>query len=340
MSKLFLITEEEKNRILNLHQIANSRQYLPEANIKKGTSGDPYEYMEKNGKYYFRNYKKGETKWIEAKNNQGKSIEKNIFKVKSNNTTTTDNGDKEIVLNNIKEASPQLSKQVKKQLNYMVNNGFLYDDRFTILDDRMSEVYAFDENYKLYKKYRVITGKNRGDLLTTQNITDYVRSNFDVLSKATGQKDLDSMGNYVKSKYLNKVLYNKNTPSGVFKRAGVIFNFLNDLLLTNFFEETYGAKYITWETLDGKIIPFGFHGTESKTRVDILDNKNSSASNRKVSYGCINFSEKDVRDINGFINSGQITIWLPDNGGIVELPDSLKDSFFGRIKKAVSSWLT
>jgi hypothetical protein len=80
MSKLFIISEEEKDRILNLHESATNRQYLPEQQVKKGLFGDPYEYMEKDGKYYFRNLKKGETKWTSANKNQSDVIKTKIFK--------------------------------------------------------------------------------------------------------------------------------------------------------------------------------------------------------------------------------------------------------------------
>lgn len=254
-----------------------------------------------------------------------------------NNNTQIDVAEQ--IKNNIQEASSQLSKQVRKQLEYMLKNGFLYSSRFTILDDNSSEVYAFNPNFKLYKKYKVVTGKNRGNNLTTQNITDYVTKNFDVLSKSLGQKDINSITKYIKNEYLNKILFNKNTPAGVFKRAGIITNFLNDLVLTNLFEETYGAKYITWQTIDGKIIPFGFHGTESKERLKVLNNKSTSSS-RKISYGCVNFSENDIRDINNFINSGQVSIWLPDDGGIMELPEVLKGTIYQKYKETPRSFDT
>ena len=80
MKNLFIINEEEKNRILNLHETATNRQYLPEQQVKKGLPGDPYEYMEKDCKYYFRNLKKGETQWTTANANQSSIIKTKIFK--------------------------------------------------------------------------------------------------------------------------------------------------------------------------------------------------------------------------------------------------------------------
>jgi hypothetical protein len=80
MKNLFIINEEEKNRILNLHETATNRQYLPEQQVKKGLPGDPYEYKLENGVYSFKNVKKGETQWTTANANQSSIIKTKIFK--------------------------------------------------------------------------------------------------------------------------------------------------------------------------------------------------------------------------------------------------------------------
>jgi hypothetical protein len=79
MKNLFTINEEEKNRILNLHENASKRHYLTEQ-VKKGLPGDPYEYKLENGVYSFRNVEKGETQWTTANANQSSIIKTKIFK--------------------------------------------------------------------------------------------------------------------------------------------------------------------------------------------------------------------------------------------------------------------
>jgi len=79
MENLFTLNEEEKNRILNLHETATKRHYLIEK-VKRGDSGDPYEYKLENGVYYFRNIEKGETQWTESNDNQSFAIKTKIFK--------------------------------------------------------------------------------------------------------------------------------------------------------------------------------------------------------------------------------------------------------------------
>ena len=58
MKNLFILSEEEKNRILNLHESATKRQYLSEQEIKQGPEGDPYQYKKVGNDYYYA-FKKG-----------------------------------------------------------------------------------------------------------------------------------------------------------------------------------------------------------------------------------------------------------------------------------------
>jgi hypothetical protein len=90
MKNLFLINEEEKNRILNLHETATKRHYLSEQ-VKQGQPGDPYEYKLEDGIYYFKNTEKGETGWTKANKNQSDAIKTKIFGGKTDNTTQTKN---------------------------------------------------------------------------------------------------------------------------------------------------------------------------------------------------------------------------------------------------------
>ena len=217
------------------------------------------------------------------------------------------------------------SQQVDKQINYLKTNNLLKNEKFTVVDDKSSKVYAFNPNYELYKSYDVITGKDRGDKLKTQTMTDWVMKNWKNVFSKVFESGFQDTANYIDNCYFGQKEWEiKNTPSGVFKRAGIIKNFMNDFLATTFIEEDYGKRFITWETCDGETIPFGFHGTQSSARVKILDlknNKNQSCTKRKMSFGCINFKENDILDINNFITSGQLSIWLPDKtNDIIQIP--------------------
>ena len=95
MKKLYFLDEEEKNRILNLHESATKRQYLSEQ-ISQGQPGDPYVYKLENGKYYFKG-KEGTTNtkaqkykdWYEAKVPKAITAIKSLFD-KNINVTQTD----------------------------------------------------------------------------------------------------------------------------------------------------------------------------------------------------------------------------------------------------------
>ena len=245
-----------------------------------------------------------------------------------------------------KQTQGKFSSQVNRQLEYMRKNGILSNERFTILDDKNNQVHAFNPNYQLYKTYYVITGQNVGDELKTQSMTDWVKDNWkDVGSKffssvfertknfattGTVKKDtaFQDVANYVDNCYFNQEQWRiKNTPSGVFKRGGDVKNFMNDWLATTFISEDYGSRFVTWETCEGTTIPFGFHGTKSSGRLDVLpggkDISKQQCKRRQMSFGCINFADADVKDISSFIKAGQISIWLPDaSDNIVEIPST------------------
>lgn len=222
----------------------------------------------------------------------------------------------------------KVSNQVKSQLNYMKSKGLLSNQKFTILDDKNSQVHAFLPRYKLVHTYYVITGKSKGDQLKTQTMGDWVKENWkNVFSKLWKTMSFQDAATYADNCYFGQKDWEiKNTPSGVFKRAGVVENFLGDWLATTFMEKDYGKRFITWQTCDGKTIPFGFHGTKNEARLPVLNAKdivNQSCSKRKMSFGCINLNEKDAQDINSFIDAEQLTIWLPDaSDGIVEIPSN------------------
>ena len=101
MKNLFILSEEEKNRILNLHESATKRHYLTEqfdyqglfgnykdpfnlnqnTTILQGVNGDPYQYKKSGDKFWYAKKSEGNTpKWIEAKNPKAiEDIKNNIF---------------------------------------------------------------------------------------------------------------------------------------------------------------------------------------------------------------------------------------------------------------------
>lgn len=211
------------------------------------------------------------------------------------------------------------SDQVKRQIIYLKQNGIMKDERFTVLDDKNSVVYAFNPNYQLYKSYPVITGSQKGDAIKKTSVFGFVKQNpqvvVDALKRGLSNFSIKDVFSHIDTCYFDSEEQKlRQTPSGVFKRAGDIENFLNDEFLTAFFEKDYGKKYITWETLDGTTIAYGFHGTgnpERLKRFKITD-KDLKSCKRKMSYGCVNFRENDILDISKFITVGQKSIWLSD----------------------------
>lgn len=232
--------------------------------------------------------------------------------------------------------SGKFSEQVRRQLQYMKNNNLLSNEKFTIVDDKNNQVHAFENGYKLVKTFYVITGKDKGDELKTQSMIDFAinPTNWPKISKAFKSNDKNDVATSIKKCYFNN-WKTMNTPSGVFRRAGVLQNAINDLLLTGLLESVYGKQYVTWETCDGNTIPFGFHGTQSEDRVNALNadvSSKKSCKNRDMSFGCINFKDQDVPVMNKFIEAGQLSIWLSDEtNDIVKIPQNCISGSFGKI---------
>lgn len=221
------------------------------------------------------------------------------------------NDDDYVDLSWVSNASPQ----VRKQVMYLKENGF-DQGNFTIVDDKNSKVYAINDDFSLYESYNVVTGKNRGEAkeVVKTNAVDTLKNKWSDAWDKMFDDGIQSAFDYIKKCYIDTLENVKETPSGVFRRSGLIWNAIQDTLLTNFAENIYGKAYIGWESLDGKTIPFGFHGTQNKARLEAMNPSNMDSCRRKMSYGCINFREQDILNINDFISSGDYSFWLSDDG--------------------------
>jgi len=218
---------------------------------------------------------------------------------------------------------PNVSEQVRRQLTFLNNNKLLANQKFTIVDDKNSIVYAINPNYQLYKAYPVITGEKVGDELAKTSMVEYIKDNWKSFFSDIFTNGFNSAVKTIEQNYFNlPEMKIKNTPAGVFKRVGVVLNWLYDEIATGIAEKTYGKRYVGFQTLDGKTIPFGFHGTENEARVqrlskdeynqETLSSGKSRVNKNNMSYGCINFKENDIIEISNFMESGDISIWLPD----------------------------
>lgn len=288
----------------------------------------------------FENFKKLMV-LVASDKNKADEFVKFIQSEKSSNKKDSDNKIKDTKKNNLtpKDNKLGVSSQVQKQIEYLSTEKKLNDEKFTILDDKNNKVHCFEPGYQLVKTYDVISGRDVGDELKTETMGDWVLNNKsfvlstmkDTLLKTFGKlfstdsgtdniqdagKAVDEFAKTLDNCYFSSDTWRiRNTPSGVFERAGFVENFMNDWVATAFMEKDYGKRFITWETLDGDTIPFGFHGTKNNNRLKVLDEsdfKKQSCKKRNMSFGCINFKEQDIVEINNFIDSGQKTIWLPD----------------------------
>jgi hypothetical protein len=354
-----IITESEKNRILDLHKKRGYNTLLGESQELsleketiiseieiKGTGSDPYDYKKEGSNYFTK--KKGTSNWLQLSpgTNSYNAVQK-LFtsnsNVSSSPKSTLSNAlssigafgggnvkdqisSKQMADVSLKQSKIELNKkvspQVNKQLGYLEERGF--KEKFTILDDINNKLYAFDNTnggMELIYECPVITGLKSGDKPPMEDFSAWL------YGKWKNGEYRGKTWDEAKKLYLGTTLYQyKQTPAGIFKRwsgflgLGVV-PYLLSTAMSFWFQKTYGKLYITFTDLNGKIIPFGFHGTEDPGRIDIKKDE-FVTTKRNMSYGCINFREKDVEFINNFVKNDQFTFWLPDKSNeIVKFPD-------------------
>ena len=242
------------------------------------------------------------------------------------------------------------SKQVKNQISYLMKQGF--SKPFTVLDDINSKVYAVNGDYSIYGVYKVITGKDKGDEVKDVTFGDWYRENpfdntwqflkdaFTSKKEGVGNKIQDAVTNLDNQYFGTKMWVKKNTPSGIFKADKSVGNWLESKVMTTFAEKDYGKRFIGFNTLLGKPIAVGFHGTKNPARINITKDDWSQAVKNKggnYSFGCVNFKDADIQSISNFITNGQYSFWLPDTStNYVQFKQGEEPSFIRDIIRSIT----
>tara|TARA_R110000868_G_scaffold395227_1_gene666817 strand:- start:1609 stop:2925 length:1317 start_codon:yes stop_codon:yes gene_type:complete len=183
MKQLYFLDEEERQRILNIHESATKRHYLNEqANnstfditnpysinnrnsifnkdgIAQGMEGDPYQYRYFNNKVYYAKKSDGvNPKWIEVKKQIGiEAIRTKIFNLPPSNGVKTPPVKTPPLKTQEKKGNEKSNKKVKKELiskykytpridtelKYIIDRD-LDDKPFFIYDGKENLIYLFD----------------------------------------------------------------------------------------------------------------------------------------------------------------------------------------------------
>lgn len=184
MKNLFTINEEEKNRILNLHETATKRHYLSEqgnklfditdpfnmrntysafdfTGISQGPEGDPYQYKFEGDKVFYAKKSDGIfPKWILVKTPKGiEAIKTKIFKSRNTSVETpkkkTDTVKKDIVKKDSKTSNKKVKKEkiseykftprIDEELKHIIDRD-LDDKPFFIYDPKDNLLYFFNKS--------------------------------------------------------------------------------------------------------------------------------------------------------------------------------------------------
>ncbi len=250
MKNLFILSEEEKNRILNLHESATKRHYLNEQEIKQGPYGDPYQYKKVGNDFYYANKKGGD--WTKV--NNGKSIEviqKSIFNL---STSTQQNqekyNNKPKIPNNFKETNKVIGdttydtagigkikkqselslkshnesvkmmgvmpKRTYNQIISMMRENTLKNTTFIVVNKDSAIASLFGPKYKYIGKSSITTGKSLDTGLEQNSIVDYeswMKLTFDYIKENPSSTDAKEVKKFIEM--------NKTIP-GLVKSDGTI----------------------------------------------------------------------------------------------------------------------
>ena len=250
MKNLFIINEEEKNRILNLHETATKRHYLNEQEIKQGPYGDPYQYKKVGNDYYYAP-KKGGT-WTKAtKDDAIKDIKNNIFNVSDTILPKQEKwGSKSKIPTNFKEKDTnrpvfdttydtegvakqkenqvikafkettrkmgQMSQKVHSQINSMMMKGILKNETFIVVNKDSALAILFGPNYEYLTKSSIVTGRDKDIDLKDESKLGYkewMSTTLDYIKRNPNSKDANEVKKFIEA--------NKSIP-GLVKPDGTI----------------------------------------------------------------------------------------------------------------------
>lgn len=223
-------------------------------------------------------------------------------------------------------------EQVRNQVLYL--KSIQLNEPFTILDDRFDVLYLINKDYTLNNKFKVNTGLNIGDAFDNDTAISWCSKNLGELGKLNFEKDEEGMYKVVKNCedafYKAKQGYVRNTPTGIFRRAGFIYDWLNNKVQTALAASAVGERLISFVALDGTILAHGLHGTKDPSRLNLLNYSDFKKAGRNITFGCINLLDSDLKKVNQFMSNGQYSFWLSDvnTSDILKFPNDKKPSMF------------
>ena len=190
----FILNEEEKLRILNLHESANKRHYLSEQDEKIVTNHDrTYDYK-KSGEEYF--YKlKNATDWTKASGKGLESIKTKVYKEGGSTNPTPNVGKSET-------AFPFTTNEEGNKFRAWMNKYYPKTSKSLQLDAKSTRSDGFNNSYmkkawntSLEKSVSTKFGVSTyGDLYNKQVLKS---SNIDKVGKVTGKGKKNDAGYYL-----------------------------------------------------------------------------------------------------------------------------------------------
>tara|TARA_R110002051_G_C8696355_1_gene493758 strand:+ start:394 stop:1527 length:1134 start_codon:yes stop_codon:yes gene_type:complete len=241
-----------------------------------------------------------------------------------------------------KAPAAKKGSQLTQQLDYLRQHKRAagINETFLIVDDKKHLMYVYSEDFKLLKRFPIITGENTGEV-DTFNFTDWLRDNnmFGTYKKAIkNMKSKNSAekknGKRVKNQLFNAFLNERGktkqkiTPSGVF----TISKIKGQEEIED--QVNYGLAKFSLATGIDPVVPgtgntIAIHGTGNKGRIKALNQAQKLVDKgyynvapvliKKPSYGCVNLRNDNAVALARLIEPGSQVFILPEDGSIVEV---------------------
>lgn len=222
MKNLYTINEEEKSRILNLHETATKKHYLSEQTnvfndplqlnqtrkqnqvVVQGEGSDPYQYMKWGDKLWYAKKSEGKTpKWVEAKKQESiDAIKSKIYGIQSPAVTQVKpKPTKTANAESLKKKIGEFSTRTQEQLKSMQSKEQLKDSSFIIVNKSAAMASLFGPNYTFITNSSITTGRNEDagvDNKVDKSQKKWFEMSLDYAKKNPNSKDGIKINNWIK----------------------------------------------------------------------------------------------------------------------------------------------
>lgn len=291
------LTEDEKNRILEMHNAYKTRNILNEQSspIIINDFDKIYDYKKEGQNYYWKRKNKGD--WKLASGKAKEAIASKVFNSKATNTPTktptkvvpkTKQQPKNNVVPEVVKNAPRINAEVQ-----FINQRPQYNNKpFFICDPKHNLVLAFNEKHQLIDYSQSIAGADKQKAIVytyKQWCKDSGLAYNDRTGLCANQKDFklaDTSDKKLKIKAVAptyqaiSATYNRYAAKGIYQTSSISYN-------PEYSGKQGAPNVIRLKTSDNKLVPTAIHGLVPEKNRIVADNQLKKYLNKEKSFGRI-----------------------------------------------------